>query len=125
MSHTLIRSFNKHYFNRFVHRFAGTSRTPFALIRHVGRRSGKLYETPIIVMPQNNSFVIALTYGPAVDWYRNVQVAGQAALLWHNQEYALQQPEAISAELGLSAFPPPFRQILGLLGTRDFVRMSY
>ena len=125
MSHTLIRSFNKHYFNRLVHRFAGVSRTPFALIRHVGRRSGKPYETPIIVMPQNTGFVIALTYGPAVDWYRNVQAAGQATLLWHNQEYALKQPEAITAQEGLSAFPPPFRQILRLLGTRDFVRMNY
>ena len=125
MSHTLIRNFNKHYFNRLIQRFAGVSHTPFALIRHVGRRSGKPYETPIIVMPQNHGFVIALTYGPKVDWYRNVQSAEQATLLWHNQEYALKQPEVISAQAGLAAFPPPFRQILGLLGTRDFVRMSY
>src|SRR5215216_2700984 len=89
MAHTLIRAFNKHYFNRLVRRFAGVSRTPFALIRHVGRRSGKAYETPIIVMRLGQSFVIALTYGPEVDWYRNVQAAGKASLLWHNQEYAL------------------------------------
>src|SRR5215217_8633887 len=125
MSHTLIRSFNKHYFNRLVHRFAGVSRTPFALIRHVGRRSGKAYETPIIVMRLGQSFVIALTYGPEVDWYRNVQAAGKATLLWHNQEYALKQPQPIDLETGLSAFPTPFRQILRLLGTQDFVRMAY
>jgi len=108
-----------------VHRFAGVSRTPFALLRHVGRRSGKPYETPIIVMPQGNGFVIALTYGPEVDWYRNVQAAGAASLLWHNQEYTLKQPESINTETGLSAFPPPFRQILGVLGTQHFVRMRY
>ena len=125
MSHTAIRAFNKRYFNRLVHTFAGVSRTPFALIRHVGRRSGKQYETPIIVMRQGDGFVIALTYGPQVDWFRNVQAAGKATLLWHKQEYALKQPESIDAEVGLSAFPPPFRQILGLLGTRDFVRMNY
>ena len=125
MSHTRIRAFNKHYFNRLVRRFAGVSRTPFALIRHIGRRSGKPYETPIIVMPQGNGFVIALTYGPEVDWYRNVQAAGEATLLWHNQEYALKQPEPIDVRTGLSAFPMPFRQILGLLGTQHFVRMSY
>jgi len=125
MSHTRIRAFNKHYFNRLARRFAGVSRTPFALIRHVGRRSGKPYETPIIVMPQGNGFVIALTYGPEVDWYRNVQAAGEATLLWHNQEYALKQPEPIDITTGLSAFPTPFRQILGLLGTQLFVRMSY
>jgi deazaflavin-dependent oxidoreductase (nitroreductase family) len=125
MSHNRIRAFNKHYFNRLAHRFAGVSRTPFALIRHVGRRSGKPYETPIIVMPQGNGYVIALTYGPEVDWYRNVQAAGQATLLWHNKEYALKQPEPIEAQAGLSAFPAPFRQILGLLGTQHFVRMTY
>ena len=125
MSHTRIRAFNKHYFNRLARRFAGVSRTPFALIRHVGRRSGKPYETPIIVMRQGNGFVIALTYGPEVDWYRNVQAAGEATLLWHNQEYALKQPEPIDITTGLSAFPTPFRQILGLLGTQHFVRMDY
>ena len=125
MSHSAIRAFNKRYFNRLVHRFAGVSRTPFALIRHVGRRSGKPYETPIIVMPLENGFVIALTYGPEVDWYRNVQAAGEATLLWHNQEYALKQPEPIDITTGLSAFPTPFRQILGVLGTQHFVRMSY
>ena len=125
MSHSAIRSFNKHYFNRLVHRFAGVSRTPFAILRHVGRRSGKPYETPIIVMPLGNSFVIALTYGPDVDWYRNVQAAGAATLLWHNKEYVLKQPEPIDAKTGLSAFPPPFRQILGLLGTQHFVQMRY
>jgi len=125
MSHSAIRAFNKHYFNRLVHRFAGVSRTPFALLRHIGRRSGKPYETPIIVMPQGNGFVIALTYGPEVDWYRNVQAAGAASLLWHNKEYALKLPESINAETGLSAFPPPFRQILGVLGTQHFVRMRY
>jgi F420H(2)-dependent quinone reductase len=125
MSHSRIRAFNKHYFNRLAGRFAGVSRTPFALIRHVGRRSGKPYETPIIVMPQGNGFVIALTYGPEVDWYRNVQAAGGATLLWHNQEYTLKQPEPLDITTGLSAFPTPFRQILGLLGTQHFVRMSY
>ena len=63
MSHTAIRAFNKHYFNRLVHRFAGVSRTPFALIRHVGRRSGKPYETPIIVMPQGNGFASLICLG--------------------------------------------------------------
>ena len=125
MSHNAIRAFNKRYFNRLVHRFAGVSRTPFALIRHVGRQSGKPYETPIIVMPLENGFVIALTYGSEVDWYRNVQAAGGATLLWHHNEYALKQPEPIDITTGLSAFPTPFRQILGVLGTQHFVRMSY
>ena len=63
-----IRFFNKRFLNRLFLKFAGVSRTPFAVIRHVGRRSGKPYETPIIVMPVSGGFVVALTYGPEVDW---------------------------------------------------------
>ena len=51
MTHNRIRTFNKYVTNRITRRFASFSHGPFALIRHVGRRSGKLYETPIMVEP--------------------------------------------------------------------------
>jgi hypothetical protein len=35
-----------------------------------------LYETPIFVEPFDRGFVIELTYGPQVDWYKNVLAAG-------------------------------------------------
>jgi deazaflavin-dependent oxidoreductase (nitroreductase family) len=121
MSHDRIRAFNKHIFNRLVRTFAGVSPTPFAIIRHVGRRSGKRYETPIIVEPMQDGFVIALTYGPGVDWYRNVSAAEHSTLLWHSHVYVLEKPQVIERATGLQAFPPPFRQILGKLGTQHFV----
>src|SRR5215213_5136576 len=111
MAHSRIRAFNKHIFNRLIRTFAGRSRTPFAVIRHVGRRSGTAYETPIIVEPLGDAFVFALTYGPEVDWYRNVLAAGHSTLLWHGRAYALEKPEPIAVETGLSAFPQPLRLI--------------
>src|SRR5438132_7493150 len=66
-----IRIFNKYVTNRLLRGFANLSLGPFAIIRHVGRRSGKLYETVIWVWPLGEGFVIALTYGVLVDWYRN------------------------------------------------------
>ena len=57
-----IRYFNKYITNPLLRRFANASRGPFAVIRHVGRRSGKLYETTIMVWPMGEGFVIALTY---------------------------------------------------------------
>jgi deazaflavin-dependent oxidoreductase (nitroreductase family) len=111
-------------FNRFARRFAGVSRTPFAMLYHVGRRSGKTYEIPIIVMPFRGGFVFALTYGTEVDWYRNVLAAGRANLLWHNQEYTLENPEPLDAQTALLAFPVLLRPILRLRGTQDFMRMT-
>ena len=124
MSHSRIRAFNKHYFNRLIRLFAGKSITPFAVIRHIGRRSGKPYETPIIVEPLDDGFVIALTYGPEVDWYRNIQAADHSALVWHGQTYTLDKPQTVAPETALPAFPVPLRPLLRLFGTQHFVRVQ-
>jgi hypothetical protein len=71
-----IRIFNKHITKRLLRGFANLSQGPFAIIRHVGRRSGRPYETVIWVWPLGEGFVIALTYGESVDWYRNMLAAG-------------------------------------------------
>ncbi len=54
---------------------------------------------------------------------RNVVAAGRAKLLWHSQEYALENPELLDAETALLAFPALLRPILRLRGTREFVWM--
>jgi deazaflavin-dependent oxidoreductase (nitroreductase family) len=118
-----VKTFNKYILNRFFKLFAGTSPTPFAIVRHVGRRSGTPYETPIIVQPVDDGFVIALTYGPQVDWYRNILAAGQCAIRWHNKEYIIDSFERIDPNQGRSAFAQPFRSLLRLIGPEDFVHM--
>jgi deazaflavin-dependent oxidoreductase (nitroreductase family) len=107
-----IRHFNKYVTNPLLHRFAYVSHGPFAIIRHAGRRSGKSYETTIMVWPLGDSFVIALTYGPKVDWYRNLLAAGHATLLWHGREYAIGKPEPVDSKIALPAFPLALRPIL-------------
>src|SRR5438270_10831700 len=123
MAHNRIRTFNKHITNRVLRRFASCSRGPFAVIRHVGRRSGKPYETTIMIWPVEDGFVIALTYGPHVDWLRNLQAVGHGSLLWHKQEYIIQKPEFIDAKTALPALPPFIKQILRLHGVQDFVKL--
>lgn len=107
-----IRYFNKHVTNRVLRRFANSSRGPFAVISHVGRKSGKSYETTIMVWPLGNSFVIALTYGESVDWYRNILAAGHCTVRWHSKVYTLGKPEPIDVKTALQAFPPFFKFIL-------------
>ena len=124
MSHNRLRALNKCMTNRITRRFASFSRGPFALVRHVGRRSGKPYETPIMVEPTAEGFVIALTYGEAVDWYRNVLAAGHATLLWHGRDYALGKPEPVATQTALPLFSPFQRLILHMLGTQHFVSMQ-
>src|SRR5436305_13379899 len=119
-----IRTFNKYITNPLLRRFANASHGPFAVIRHVGRRSGKPYETTIMVWPLGEGFVIALTYGPEVDWYRNILAAGCCTLRWHGREYTLGKPEPIDVRTALPAFPPFIKMILRIRGTLPFVQVK-
>jgi deazaflavin-dependent oxidoreductase (nitroreductase family) len=93
---------------------------PFAIVRHVGRKSGKRYETPIIVSPVKDGFVIELTYGHNVDWHKNVIAAGGCTLVWHGKEYAIDKIEPLDTETGRSAYPFPQSFVLRLLNRQDF-----
>ena len=108
---------------RLLRVFAKLSLGPFALIRHVGRRSGKPYETVIWAWRLGEGFVIALTYGPEVDWYRNMRAAGGGTLVWHKRVYRVGKPEPIDAKTALPAFPAAFRPLFRWTGMRDFVFM--
>lgn len=120
-----IRCFNKRFLNRLTSKIAWASLGPFAIVYHIGRRSGNLYETPIWVFPKAGGFVIALTYGPEVDWYRNVLAAGRCRMLWHHHEYAIEEIESMEAKSASPFFPGLVRMGLRLVGVRHFVKMKY
>ncbi len=115
----------KHTLNRVTRRIARSSFGPFALVRHVGRRSGKPYETPIIVAPVADGFVIELTYGPDVDWHKNVLAAGGCTLVWHGKEYVIDRIEPLDAKTGRAAFPFPAQFILRLTQRAHFEIFKY
>ena len=117
-------NFLKHYFNPLTRRMARSSFGPFALVRHVGRRSGKHYETPIIVQPVADGFVFELTYGPEVDWYKNVQAAGGCTLVWHGKNYVIDKLEPLDTETGLPTFPLLERLLLRAIRRQHFLKMK-
>ena len=110
----------KHTLNPLTRRMARSSFGPFSIIRHVGRRSGKLYETPIIVSRLGDGFVIELTYGPDVDWHKNVVAAGGCTVLWHGRKYIIDGIEPLDTETGRAAFPWLARMILRLTRRKHF-----
>jgi len=117
-------AFLKRYFNPLSRKLITKStRGPFAIVQHVGRRSGKLYETPIIVGRTGDGFVFELTYGPDVDWYKNVQAAGKCTLLYHRKNYVINKIEPLNVKTGRTAFPAMIRLFLRLIGKRDFFKM--
>ena len=119
-----VRFFNRRWFNPLILRAAGGPRSPFCVLSHSGRHSGRDYRTPLIAMRQTDGFIFALTYGAHVDWYRNVRAAGDCSLRWKGGDYQLERPQAIAPLDALPAFPFPLRQILRLNGIRDYIRMD-
>jgi len=107
-----IRRINKHFTNKVLIHISGKKFGHFAILSHVGRKSGKLYRIPIIAEPIENGFVIALTYGVKVDWYKNVSAYGGCSLTWKKKEYTLINPAFIKKEIGVTAFPKVFRSVL-------------
>jgi deazaflavin-dependent oxidoreductase (nitroreductase family) len=120
-----IRTFNKHVLNPILGRIARSAHGPFAIIRHVGRKSSRPYETPVIVFPFAGGFVLALTYGKEVDWYRNVRAAGRCVVIWHQREYAVEKIEEITLAEAQPLLHQPERTILRLIKTQHFIRMTY
>jgi hypothetical protein len=113
----------KYTLNPLTRWLARSSVGSFAIVRHIGRHSGKVYETPIIVAPIKDGFVIELTYGHNVDWQKNVLAAGGCTILRHSKEFVINKIEPIAAETGRAAFSPPQRFILRLLRRRDFEKL--
>jgi hypothetical protein len=100
-----IRAFNKSRLNPVVLKMAGKNMGVLAIIKHVGRRSGREYATPVATRPVEDGFVVPLSYGHEVDWCRNVMAAGTCMLVWNDQEYVLDKPEIISLSQTQSAYP--------------------
>jgi deazaflavin-dependent oxidoreductase (nitroreductase family) len=119
-----IRVTNKYTINRLTRLMAGARHSPFVLLRHTGRRTGKPYTTPIMARKTADGFVVALTYGPRVDWLRNVRAGGAAGVRWDGREYPVRGSLDIPAPEGLAAFPRFVGMILKVMGVKDFIRLS-
>jgi deazaflavin-dependent oxidoreductase (nitroreductase family) len=116
-----VARLNKHVTNRVTRRFAG--RLPgFAIVTHVGRRSGRVYRTPVNVFRHDGRYVFALTYGPETDWVRNVLAAGGCEIETRGRTVALRDPDRFT-DPARRAVPLPVRWMLGLLGVDEFLAL--
>ena len=117
-----LARFNRQTTTRVTRTFAG--RVPgFAIVVHTGRRSGRMYRTPVNAFRDKNDYIIALTYGAARDWVRNVQAAGGCELLTRGRKVALTHPRIISDPDRRWA-PLPVRLILRLIGVDQYMRLT-
>jgi deazaflavin-dependent oxidoreductase (nitroreductase family) len=116
---TLAR-FNRVVTNRVVRLVAG--RLPgFAIVRHAGRRTGRVHRTPVnLFRGSGDRVVIALTYGKDTEWVRNVLAAGGCEVETRGRRIALAAPEIVH-DPSRALVPRPVARILGVIDVDDFM----
>ncbi len=94
-----------------------------SIIRHRGRRTGRLYETPVGVIPDGDAFLIALVYGPRTQWLRNVLASGEAILVTEGRTYPMGRPEVVSSRSVIHRFSRSDQLAFRLMATDDCLRL--
>jgi len=68
----------------------------WAVVHHIGRRSGTPYDTPVDAQPTADGVIICLVYGQAADWCRNVLSAGGCTLTLDGADVGLGSPRVVT-----------------------------
>jgi deazaflavin-dependent oxidoreductase (nitroreductase family) len=102
-----LAKINIAFTNRITGLFAGWL-PGFGILTHVGRKSGKVYRTPVNVFRASNGFIIALTYSSQSEWVKNVLAAGGCELKARGKKYRLSAPHVVR-DPKRRRFPIPVR----------------
>ena len=117
-----LAAFHRAFTNRIATPFA--ARLPgFAIVTNQGRKSGKLYRTPVNIFRVPDGFLIALTYGRDSGWVKNVLAAESCQLETRRMTYRLYTP-VIVHDPSRRRFPPFVRTVLGLIDGNDYLQLS-
>jgi deazaflavin-dependent oxidoreductase (nitroreductase family) len=93
------------------------------VIVHAGRKTHRLYRTPVLVFRRGGTFVIALTYGQESQWVQNVLAQGGCDLDNAGRTMHLTHPRIVHDE-ERRLMPAPVRLILRLLNVSDFLQAT-
>jgi deazaflavin-dependent oxidoreductase (nitroreductase family) len=95
----------------------------FAVVSHVGRRSGRIYRTPVNLFRRADGYVIALTYGAESQWVRNVLAAGRAEIETRGRRLELVDPQVVR-DPSRSSVPRPVRVALRVINVEEFMLLD-
>jgi deazaflavin-dependent oxidoreductase (nitroreductase family) len=118
-----VRRFNRAVVNPRMLASAGTPGAYASVIRHVGRRTGRAYETPVVAEPTDDGFVIALPYGTTSNWVKNVLASGSATIVEEGVTYEVDRPEVVPMALVIDHFPVKDRRAHARFSVNECVRV--
>jgi len=118
-----IRSLNRRVFNPVQMKSAGTPGAYASVIRHRGRKTGTVYETPIGAVEAEDGFVIALPYGLQANWVRNVLASGAATLVHEGHTNEVARPEIVPIASAQAHFSDGDRRAQRIFGVTEGLRL--
>ena len=104
-------------------RSAGKEGSSTSVVQNVGRRSGRMYQTPVVAVQHGDSFLIALPYGKRTDWLKNVLDKGSAAVVTSGHAYEVDQPEVIPMAEATGYFRPKEQRMHRQFGVGTALRV--
>ena len=79
----------------------------YPVLIHIGRRTGRVHQTPLDAFETDTGYVCVVRYGPQSDWVSNTLAAAEARLRVSGQEIDLTLPRLVSGEEAMERFEPP------------------
>ncbi len=118
-----VALFSRNVINPVVRNFAGRL-PPFSLVEHRGRKSGALYQTPIMAFPAGDDMIVALTYGPNTDWAQNVIAEGACIIEYRRQRMGLTNPRIMHSDPAGMPLPWLVQRALCMMHVSDFLLLE-
>jgi deazaflavin-dependent oxidoreductase (nitroreductase family) len=118
----IVGQWNKVGLNRVTRRMAPWM-PGLGVVVHRGRRTGRVYQTPVNVFAAEDGYVLALTYGPDTDWVKNVLAAGGCELRTRGRVIRLTSPRLFHDETR-RGIRPLERQVLRVISVADFLSLK-
>jgi len=118
----IVGQWNKSGLNKVARRIAPWM-PGFGVVVHRGRRSGRVYQTPVNVFATDDGYLLALTYGPDTDWVKNILAAGGCELRTRGRVVQMTAPRLYHDETR-RGIRPVERQALRAIRVADFLSLK-
>jgi deazaflavin-dependent oxidoreductase (nitroreductase family) len=116
-----VRRMNRALANPDMLNTAGRPGARASAVRHVGRKTGTPYRTPVVAAAAEGGFVIALPYGSRADWVQNVLAAGAAIVESDGNSYRVDHPQVVAAAVAQPCFPRKEQWEHRVYGVNEFL----
>jgi len=94
------------------------------VLTHVGRSSGRTYQTPLDAHPVDGGYIFILVYGSGSDWVKNTLAAGSATLRLEGEDIPLVSPRLVTEEAAWHLLPPATKRPPKLLRISEYLQMD-